>query len=212
MGKRKESEVGEVVLNYLHDLRQDTYCEVVTDIGRIDIVSVGSNSLITAIEIKTTLSFDLLAQAIHRSGYCHRSVAACPFPKLHSHKRTILKAIHAQYGIGIWRVERNHVTEEYPPRIQRHALANYVKNSLRPEQKNQPAGVNMGYWSPFQQTKKDLIAFVRDNPGCSIKEAIAGISHHYKSSSTAYSSIAKWIRTNVIKEVVLTGNGLQLVD
>lgn len=209
---KTESEVGEVVKSYLHDLRQDVYCEVETGCGRIDIVSVGGG-VITAVELKVRLSLDVLGQAIDRSRYVHRSVAAFPMPKQAYYKRLILSAVSESTGIGIWIVKRNVVDELHAPRLYRKPCDRYIRAALRDEQKQQLAGVSKGYWSPFQQTRAALVSFVRANPGCTLKSAMKAVDHHYASHSTAYNSMSKWVRTGVIKEVERREDGgLYLVE
>lgn len=210
-----ETEVGEAVLNYLADCKCECYCEVKVYSSRIDIVAV-SGSIYTTIELKTRLSLDVLGQAIDRRNYGHRSVAVYPDPKRSSSKdytpRT-LSAIHASTGIGIWTVHGSgsnaYVREIYRPTINRrpHHLKQ-LKKALCPEQMHQAAGVNKAYWSPFVETKRALINFVEEHQGCTLKDAIREIKHHYATHSTAYNSMGKWIREGVIKELEYRDKGL----
>lgn len=200
-GKMSEADVGEVVKSYLTDAGQDVYCEVDTGaVGRIDIIAV-SGRIVTAVELKVRLSMEVLGQAIDRRYYVHRSVAAFPKPKHSRYHGYVLKAVHDATGIGIWEVSDRYVHELYPPRLNRQARSDRIVESLDERQKHQAAGVSCGYWSPFRDTKYALIEFVRKHPGCTLKDAMSGIEHHYKTHSTAYSSMARWIHEGVIKEV-----------
>ena len=97
----KESDVGDIVKSYLIDMKQDVYCEVEAAGGRVDIVAV-CGRIVTAVELKTCLSLDLLGQAIDRRRYVHRSIAVAPSPKTKYHKTHVIKALCAQTGIGVW--------------------------------------------------------------------------------------------------------------
>lgn len=208
---RNEAEVGAVVKSYLLDMHQEVYCEVETDIGRIDIVAVSPTGMITSVELKACLSMDVLGQAIYRSRFVHRSVAAFPMPKDSRHyKLSVLRAIHLSTGIGIWLVDKSGVKEEHAPRIQRNPrhIEKWVRGCLREEQKHQDAGVNRGYWSPFQQTKKTLVDYVRNNEGCTLKDAMNEIQHHYATHSSAYNSMGTMILQGVVKEIERRDGGL----
>ena len=196
---KNESEAADVVVGYLRDLKHEVYCEVETGIGRIDIIAV-FGKIVTSIEVKNRCSLNVLGQAIHRRPFVHKSIAAFPFPD--KAELAVLESVCKQTGIGIWNIGFG-VQEFYAPKVNRRSVSKYVINSLCDEQKNQKAGLNKGYWSPFQDTKKRLIKHVQKNPGCSIKSAVEKIKHHYSSNSSAYQSIAKWIRSGVISEIEL---------
>ncbi len=55
------SNPADVVIGYLRDLKYDVFCEVQTDIGRIDIVAV-SCGIITSVEVKNQCNFDVLTR------------------------------------------------------------------------------------------------------------------------------------------------------
>lgn len=211
-GKMSEADIGEVVKSYLSEAGQEVYCEVDTGaIGRIDIIAV-SGRIITAVELKVHLSLEVLGQAIDRRYYVHRSIAAFPRSKHSGYRGYVLKAVHVATGIGIWEVSNGYVRELYPPLLNRKARSERIVESLDERQKHQAAGVSCGYWSPFRDTKYALVEFVRKHPGCTLKDTMTGIEHHYKTHSTAYSSMAKWIHAGVIKEVELRDGLLYLKE
>jgi hypothetical protein len=47
-----------------------------------------------------------------------------------------------------------------------------------------------------------LINYVSCVPGCTIKEAIDSINHHYASDATAKACLSKFIGTDVIRDIV----------
>lgn len=204
----KETEVGKIVIDYLKDQKETVYCEVDSGCGRIDIVSVSDSGVITAIELKNQCSFDVLGQAVDRLGFAHRSIAAFPFPKERRHKVTVVDRVARSTGIGVWIVTHGHIEEKYRPVLYRTALTHHITNYLREEQKNQEAGVNHGYWSPFKSTKQSLVNFVAKNEGCTLKEALKHVKHHYASHSSAYGSLGQWIRSGVIDEIERRDDGL----
>jgi len=118
---KNESEVGEIVKAYLLDCGAEVYCEVDSGIGRIDIVAV-TGKILTSVELKVRLSLEVLGQAIDRRLYVHRSVAAFPMPKQRRHKESVLRAVHEQFGIGIWCVTETTVREKYAPRLHRRSM------------------------------------------------------------------------------------------
>lgn len=207
MAFKTESDVAEVVKTYLVAARHEVYCEVALDVGRIDIVAV-SRGILTSVEVKRRLSLDVLGQAAHRARYFHRSVAAFPMPRNRGYAPLVLQAMHRATGIGIWEVKENSVRELFAPRFCRRPCCDGILESLCEQQQHQPAGVAKGFWSPFKDTKRALIGFVRSNPGCSLKEAMGKVKHHYASHSSAYNSMAQWIRQGVITEIERRGKGL----
>ena len=209
---KTEAEVGEVVMAYLAGPGVEVYSEVQLGDIRIDIVAV-SGHLVTAVELKARLSLDVLGQAADRSGYVHRSIAAFPMPKERRYKQHVLGAVNRATGIGIWQVmDSGDIHELFAPRLLRRPCIHIVRAALHPGQKHQAAGVPHGQWSVFKQTTMELIRFVANNPGCSLKQAIDGIKHHYGSSSTARSSIYTWLRKGVITEIELRDGGLYLKE
>jgi len=197
----KESDVGKVVIDYLKDLRRKVYCEVAAAGGRIDIVALDEKNRITSVELKTRLSFDLLTQSIDRSAYSHWSIAACPKPKNMRAAHIAVRTICETYGIGLWFVRGKSVEVHCVPRLNRNALSKYILNELHDGQMNQDAGVNQGHRSPFRQTVSGLTRYVANHQGCSLKDAIESIDHHYSTRTSARSSIASWIRSGVIDGV-----------
>ena len=64
------------------------------------------------------------------------------------------------------------------------------------------AGTSEGKaYTPFQHTKQRLIQFVEKNPGCTIREVMESIEHHYHKLSTAMNCTCQWIHAGVISEL-----------
>lgn len=207
---KTEADVGDIVIDYLKGMNHEVYCEVDSGYGRIDIVSV-CGSVVTAIELKKSLTFHLLGQAIARSWHAHRTIIAFPHPSRYYDKEAALKAINEKYGVGVWLVKdysnyghgfrHMSINETIAPKFNRKANVEWTKTALKEEQKNQRAGVNKGQWSPFRDTKERLILYVKRHPGCTIKDAMSEIKHHYTKNSSACSNMGTWIKQGVIKEI-----------
>lgn len=209
---KNESEVAEVVVRSLKDLHYEVYCEVEIAGFRADIVGV-LNKHVLIVEVKNQLTLDVLGQAIDRRRYAHYSVAAFPMPKdPQGYKKVVLSSVSTDTGIGIWAVNRRSVKEMFLPSLNKKGWTKKTLGCLRDEQKDQKAGVNNGHWSPFRDTKEALIEFVRKNPGCSLRDAIRGVDHHYKRFNTAYSCLSKYISNGTIKEIVETETGYFLAE
>ena len=206
-----EADAADVVIGYLRDLKFDVYCEVDSKVGRIDIVAL-QGSVLTAIEVKNRCNLDVLGQAASRQPFVHRSIAAFPFPKHSRHPHTCFRSMHLVYGIGVWDIQKYCISEAFAPVINRKPMKRYVEDCLCDEQKNQRAGVNRGYWSPFQRTKERIVKHVTENQPCTLKSVIESVEHHYGSDSSAYTSVGKWIRQGVIGEVTMTRDGLVLSE
>ncbi len=83
-----------------------------------------------------------------------------------------------------------------PAPLHRFARAADLIAGLHPDMKRATAGMQArrgGYSTPFSRTIDAAREFVQRNPGCTIKEMVAGISHHYTSDAGARSSLTSWI-------------------
>ena len=62
-----------------------------------------------------------------------------------------------------------------------------------------------------EHTNKEIAEFfVRRNPGCTLKQMIEGIEHHYSSNQSARGSMAQYIKSGVIKNIELKNNKLYI--
>jgi hypothetical protein len=119
----------------------------------------------------------------------------------------------------------------HPPLLHRQGRADALRRWLCEEQKTylaagSPCG---GGWTPFKDTCRNLLDFVRAHPGCTIKEAIGGrpavlvegdivhcnpaapgIRHHYRTEATAISSLRTWIREGKVPGMRLEQDGRAL--
>lgn len=78
-----------------------------------------------------------------------------------------------------------------------------IRKHLNENQKNYAKAGNAEgrRWTPFQNTNQQVINYIKKNEGCSLKQLIESINHHYHSNTNARSCIAKWIKEGVIKGI-----------
>jgi len=211
----KETDLAEKVVKWLVDQGWDVYQEVTTGYGgkRADIVGL-QGGLSWIIECKTSLSLSLLEQGwrwIHTANYVS---IAIPTVRKRMPGRVVAERIAAHFGIGIIHVGRNvaDIKQGPPPVLHRRTHFD-ISNSCVPEQKTWGAAGNAKaeYWTPFRSTVRGLTRYVTDHPGCTVKEAIEGIQHHYRHDTTARACILKWLRAGVIRGIrIVEGKPLRL--
>ncbi len=205
-----ETELAQHFVEYLSDF--DLYFEAPP--GRVDIVALSGKKRF-AIEVKTTLNFKVIEQAYDNTKYFHLSYIAVPRVR---HK-TFAYKICADYGIGvlICHHSRHYGTEKVEevikPRynnIPKHYLNYGIYHDWMKKSKPGASGKSGEVMTAFKITVENLTNYVTRHPGCSIKDAINGIEHHYMSTSAAKSSIYQWLRSGVIDTVRLNDGKLNL--
>lgn len=213
--KPREQDIAAVVVAWLEALGADVYQEVEVPGGVADIVArVGVELWI--VEVKTSLSLSLVAQAMERRRLAHRVFVAAPRSRTMREVEPILR----ETGIGLlvvrvgdfnghWEYEQPAVDEMV--RSARHNRRPVkLAAKLQPEHKTHAkAGAisAAGRWTPFRRTCTKLADVVRRWPGLTIKEAIAKVDHHYASTSSAVSSIPHWIAQGKVPGVRLERRG-----
>jgi len=213
--KIKETDIGERVVSWLrmndHEVWQE--CNFGQFDPTIDIIA-RKGSLWIAIECKTSLGLSVLGQAHRhvRSGLAHQYFVAGPKESRRDYYdcsagRGFFRHCSAQNGIGVIEVDMSawgkpKVTVPAPLHRNPHRLET-MKESLWEASKTQSkAGSSEGgAWSVFRQTAWDLQFFIKRNPGCTLKQAVDGIKHHYASDAGAKSCLSKYINDNVIKGI-----------
>lgn len=194
----KESELGPIVIDHLEQYGFECYQEVKHWTGRIaDIVAVHHDPfLLYVLELKMSLGFAVIEQAMHWVNHAHRSYAVTPYTK----QRLAMKCCE-QNGVGHWSVSDNYdrpkVNERVVARLNRHAnaAAHRFASKLQPEHKHTcAAGSQSGTrWTPFQATMFAVATVVADNPGITTTELVRLVKHHYRVDSTARSCIPTWV-------------------
>jgi hypothetical protein len=230
MSKGPETDVGRAVVAYLRDMQWEVYQEVSTrHTGAVaDIVATLGN-LVWVIECKTSLTFEVVAQAIRwrRHGWAHYVSIAVPATKKEGKEfnegRALAMKVLEREGVGCFKVvaKEGFAYEEATGKMSRptvfvvqeaakpslHRSARYVdqvRGCLREEQKSQIAGsAGGGHWTPFRHTCDQLRRVVKEAPGIAMKDALAKIEHHYHSDASARAALPKWIESGKIDGVCL---------
>lgn len=197
-GKMKESDLAEIVIDWLEKQHWDVYQEVPVIGGVADILAV-RNNLVWIIETKTSMSFSVMNQAYHRTAH-YRSIAV---PSSPTRDRNFQERIAKLYlGIGILTIDkRKNINESVQPKLMReyHNQAKNIIKKLIPEYKTYAkAGTNSGsYYTPYKQTIDSIKFFLSRHPNSTLKEIIAfltgsnGHRHHYSSVNSAKTCLRK---------------------
>lgn len=208
----KETEIAKQVCDWLISQDWDVYQEIQCRCGIIDIVAI-NEPISWAIEVKTSLSLQLLNQIIKRRQIANFISIAVPnkCEKTIQKNHDLMSLMQRQYGLGVITVG-SLVYEHTPAQLCRVNTILNIRNDLKPQHKYWcEAGTNQGgYFTEFALTKQRLIRYVTNNEGCTLKEAIEQIDTHYSSKTTAKSCISKYIRSGVIKEINAYGKPLKL--
>lgn len=186
----------------------DLYFEVGSLSGCVDIVAK-SGSILIAYEVKTSLNFEVIEQAARNTHNFHYSYICVPRPK---RGVGFQREVCQKFGVGILTWDRyGHIHEELPPVFNRKAWVKHVR--LHDYQKQSVPGTSSGgRITPFSITVGNMVEYVKRHQGCSIREMMTNISHHYHSDSGAISSTYQWLRRGVITQVKLENGKLYLPD
>lgn len=220
-----EIDLAKKVVAWLTDLGWDVYQEIqIRESGSIaDIVAV-LDRRVWVVECKTTMSLQLLGQAEEWKRFAHMVSVAVPLVKRRYGKRKynntkarfMAGLILRRFGIGELRITEGPPDEYSPmvdevlaPILSRKAWANDILDCLTEKHKTYAeAGNAKGRrYTPFVATCDSLVRHVKRHPGCSMKEAVEGIPHHYASPQSARISLAKWIDAGVISGIEVRFEG-----
>ena len=212
MEKYKETDLAKYFVEYLSCY--DLYFEVGALSGCVDIVALNGN-IMMAYEVKTSLNFKVIEQAYGNKEAFHYSYICVPNARDNHFQLQICR----DYGIGVLVFNKYgrydyhwEILERVKPQLNRKAITKY--NRLHEYMKGSvPGCASSGdRVTPFKITVENMERFVRLHPGCSLKEMITGISHHYSSDRTGISSSYQWLRRGVIKTVELKDGKMYLKE
>lgn len=200
----KETELAQIFVDYLSDY--DLYFEV--DFYRsVDIVAL-KNNISAAFEVKTSFNFKVLEQAIANREHFNYSYIAVPEFGDSYFKIQMCK----DYGLGllVYRDKydygsRGKVAEYVKPKLNRISNES-LRSRLSKSNKLSLPGSKSGDGTKitaFGVTVESLTKYVARNNGCTMKDAIQNISHHYSSCTVAVSCLARYIQKGVIKNIEL---------
>jgi len=207
---KRETDLAPPVIRWLaEDLRFDVYQEVPHG-GRADIVGLRPN-LTCVVELKQSLSLDVLAQAKRWLLWAHWIFVAVPSAKP-SEGRYLAREVCEQLGIGLLEVhsyrparlgdpdpDRTEAKVLQLPRYNRKLLADPLRAAVQPEHKTfAPAGSKGAHWTPWRASVARLKAHVAAHEGCLIAEAVHAIGHHWANDRSAKQCITLQIHEGII--------------
>lgn len=206
----KESDLYLPIKKYLEEVKgcEKVYGEV------IDIDVLGTCGILDiAVEMKTSLNFKVIQQALHRTGLASYVYIAVPKPKK-SHEYVALDLLKSK-GIGLLYVsEYGHVSEKVHARLNRLPKwkRNKVRKYIKDYHEDQIGGVKGGlsestYKITMRGIKKYLTLEYRRNNDkwLSIEDILENCETHYKSPKPSVSMTLRekwnedWVESKVIK-------------
>lgn len=210
----KETDVARSAVRYFTDMKWDVYQEVVWTQGgnRADIVAV-RDGIVAVAEVKTSFGVALLEQCLAWKGFAHFVWAVIP-----DLRSSMASRLCKDYGIGLLKVDVARESDYYPqrwarvsidPRFDRRAMTKHLSGALCDGHKTYAEAGNAEgkFWSPFKETCANILKIVQQKPGCTMKEMIAELDHHYTCDATARTSLAKWAYTGHIPGVRIEKDG-----
>lgn len=195
----KETELAKYFIDYLSDY--DIYQEVPAS-GIIDIVAKKGN-IITAIEVKKSLNFNVFEQAFNNKRNAHYSYVAVPYARRSSFTINLFKS----YGIGILIYNQYgydcKIKEIVKPTFNRKIL----KIKLEEWMKKSVAGSKNDRMTAFKNSIFEIKEQIEKRGGkCLISDILNSRCHyHWASFSSAKSSIIEMCNRGVIKEFIRDG-------
>jgi hypothetical protein len=201
--RESEASMAEKLVTWLKDQKWRVYQEVATrsaPSARADIVA-RRGPLVWIIECKVRFGLDVLGQAFHWRPYAHL-VSVAVMPSNHRQTEFLLQVL-ADYGIGYLTVYGSgSIHEDVRPAFRRR-IDERLKNKLRKEHETYAKAGNAlsHYFSPFKGTCIDVLAYVQQFPGCTLKQLVENVQTHYASAASAKSALASWIQAGKVPGV-----------
>lgn len=197
----KETELAEKFINFFDD-NFTIYCEVPAN-GFIDFVVV--NGLVTiAVEVKTSLNFNVIEQAYKNINLFHYSYIAVPKPKNLHFGYEICRKL----GIGVLTYTEEYIEEKIKPNFNRKALYKFVR--LEDYMKRSVAGSQNDRITPFKATIENMVKYIKRHPGCLLKDCLENIDYHWSNITSAKGCVYQWLQKGVIKDFYLDKGKLYL--
>lgn len=207
-----ESELAAVVVEWLMVQGWEVHYEVSFGYAgiRADIMA-RSGRLVWVVETKLSLSLNLLEQAAEWRGWANFVSIAVPHSR-HRKRGLFLGKVLDFTGVGLLNVRGKNAVHDVEthrrPRLNRKIVKGRLLELLKVHKNYVPAGTpDGGYWTPFRETGRELRRFVEKNPGCTMKQAVDGIEHHYSKDKTAVSCLRDHVGSGVIEGIRVEEEG-----
>lgn len=196
-----EEELAAKVVEYVRDLKWEVYQEVdLKPLGGVADIIATCGNLLWVLECKLSFSLHLLHQAERHLPFANYISVCTPRRNNCRSDSKILKFL----GLGHLTVnEYGCVHEVCETPLHRRINKKWYFSKLCDEQKTwaKAGSANGGQFTPFKMTVMNFKNYITKYPGCSMKEVISNIDHHYSGLSTARTSIYTWLREGVITGV-----------
>ncbi len=209
--KITEVELARDIIAWLNKDGWEVYQEVKVDGPVADIVAK-RGPVIWVIEAKVSFGLDVMEQAEHWIHRANMVSVAVPWTKDPHFK----KRICSKFGIGVLvRVHEDTyikswaIREDVRPEFFRKVITKW-DDILREEHKTYCEAGSVGShkrFTPFEETRQNLIRIVAASPGISLNEALKKFKHHYKSDSSARSCLVDYILKGIISELRIERDG-----
>lgn len=203
-----ETSLAKLALRQLEEMGFDCYQEV--PLGtRADIVGV-RRGIVCVVEVKTALSFDVVAQADDWLPLAHWRFIAVPRVRSGGRGRELAYSVCEERGIGIFEISEQHdrVWILRYPRLNRNANPQRLLDVLRPEHKTYAeAGSSGSYWSPWKSSVQALVREVDRQPGLLLRDLVLKIKHHWASNTSAVNCVSRQIADGAIPELRIEKEG-----
>ena len=209
----KETDLAKPIIDYLESFHYDVYQEVSCGSGVADILGVMGKK-IWIVELKKSLSIQLLEQAIKRLKWAHYVSICIPKPLSKSSIDSLLvNEILDNHGIGVLFVKTLDVSPPVfsiivnrSPKLNRHVPERHLRDllkSLDPRLKNNKAGCVAGErWTPFKGFCEEVTDLVRIHPGITPIEMAKIIkSKFYSTSKSAAHAAVYYARMGLVDGV-----------
>lgn len=229
MNKFSEKEFGCVVVDLLRNNGFETWQEVVTSGGIIDIVAKHSGAYF-AFELKRQISDKLLEQAENNQRFVNYSSIIVPYNILDWNTLTLSDVKHfyaAQKGIGV--IKFDHLNHAYEPYTYGRVLINSVEIAssvisvrlhpklvahegrvipieqyLMPESKESQAGSTAGgAMTGFKKSCMLLQKYYSDHKGCTKKQMWDDLRNelHWGSYASMCQSLKKFYYLDIVRKI-----------
>lgn len=205
-----EQDLAARVVRWLADQDFQVYQEVqLLYGGRIADIVGRRGAVLIVVETKLQFGLDVVEQAFRWIGDANYVLVA--IPALRRRGGLLLERICRDEGVGVLLANEYRVEEVIAPRLFRR-IGDRLRNGLVEAQQTWAAAGNADgkRWSPFQQTARTVAEYVGEHPGCTLRELVTGIRHHYFTSATARGALRKWIELGKIPGARMERHGREL--
>ena len=202
----KETDLAQPTIDYLESRNWDVYQEVPCGSGLADIVAT-LDEKIWVVELKKSLSLQLLDQAIDRCARVHYVSIGIPYRNMNTKHYYAVETILNHFGIGVFMVGASGCSEKRKPRLNEHPFRCELEkmlNALHPKMKQNKAGSLPGNnWTPWKEWKKNVEKVVAENPGITPKQMVINLESivPYSKPENAANAAVRYARNGLIGRV-----------